>query len=47
MDWYSHIPIGTITLFSMLVLGLTLFPDLGKNKMAACAACFLRYFLLI
>lgn len=32
MDWYSHIPIGTITLFSMLVLGLTLFRISVKTK---------------
>ncbi|NRF89940.1 hypothetical protein HQN89_02660 [Paenibacillus frigoriresistens] len=32
MDWYSYIPIGTITLFSMLVLGLTLFRISVKTK---------------
>ena len=32
MVWYSHIPISTITLFSMLVLGLTLFRISLKTK---------------
>ncbi|WP_261303132.1 hypothetical protein [Paenibacillus andongensis] len=32
MDWYSHIPISTITIFSMLVLGLTLFRISVKTK---------------
>jgi hypothetical protein len=32
MDWYSHIPISTITVFSMLVLGLSLFRIPLKTK---------------
>lgn len=51
MDWYSHIPIGTITVFSMLVLGLTLFRISLKTKwplvllVSFVIACISRLFL--
>ena len=51
MVWYSDIPISTITLFSMLVLGLTLFRISVKTKwplvllVSFVIACLSRLFL--
>ncbi|MDQ0903322.1 hypothetical protein [Paenibacillus sp. V4I7] len=51
MDWHSHIPISTITLFSMLVLGLTLFRISLKTKwplvlfVSFVISCLFRLFL--